>query len=478
MGEQMTQAAEELPAFWTAKDVEQATAGSWFRPPSPGWAATGLSIFAPAMQPGNMALVRSATDNCGMLASVVARMAVPPACIITTDPQQIKQPDIPVFQVADGTEALLAMGRYARDRLRGNVIGVTGSAGKTTCVAMLARALSAWGAVGQSAHNANLPRGVAWNLASIAWDTPNVVIEMAIGRMGVSARMARPQVAVFTNIQPAHLGEKHTLRDIAVTKSAIFWGMAAGATAILNRDMAEFETVRDEALRRKLIIMTYGCHPESDSRLLHYDADGHQVQAQIGGQTLNYTLAAAGEHMAINSLAVLTAVSVLHYPLTPAIEMLTSFMPLAGRGREIAVEINGCAFTLIDDAYNANPGSMNAALASLSDARPAGRRLAILGEMADLGSEAVNYHTALAPVINDSNIDRVYMVGESYRACWQALNDNKKGRYFDSIDALKAELLSQLRSGDRLLMKGSHSANIHQLVDWIVAQNQPGSRPA
>ncbi len=464
--------AESVSAFWTANDVVLATSGTWVRHPPADWAATGVSIFAPAILPGNMAIVRSATDNCGMLASVVARMATPPSCIITTDPQSIKMEHIPLLQVADGTEALLAMGRYARNKMSGNVIGVTGSAGKTTTVAMLAAALSAWGPVGQSRLTANLPRGVAWNLASIPWDTSNVVIEMAIGRMGVSSRMAQPKVAIFTNIQPAHLGEKHTLRDVALTKSAIFQGMTAGDIAILNRDMAEWETVLEKALSRKLRVLTYGSHPESDSRLLHYNAAGNQVAAQINGQTLNYSLSAAGQHMAINSLAALTAVAALNYPLEPAIEKIISFMPLAGRGREVTAEVSGCVFTIIDDAYNANPGSMQAALENLSEKPLAGRRIAILGEMADLGADAVSYHTGLAEKVNRSNIDRVYLIGEHYAECWQALDENKKGRFFSTVDEIKAELLTLIQPGDTVLFKGSHSANTHQLVEWMMARNE------
>lgn len=467
--------AEIVSAFWTANDVALATSGTWVRHPPEGWAATGLSIFAPAILPGNMAMVRSATDNCGMLASVVARMVTPPSCIITTDPQSIVMENIPLLQVADGTEALLAMGRYARNKMSGNVIGVTGSAGKTTTVAMLAAALSAWGPTGQSRLTANLPRGVAWNLASVPWDTPNVVIEMAIGRMGVSSRMARPNVAIFTTILPAHLGEKHTLRDLAVTKSAIFWGMAAGDIAIINRDMAEWETVRDEALRHKLTLLTYGRHPECDSQLRHYDADRNRVFASIQGQTVEYCLSASGEHMAMNSLAVLTAVAALNYPLEPAIDNITAFMPLAGRGREMALEINGCTFTLIDDAYNANPGSMDAALANLNGKLTTGRKIAVLGEMADLGADAVDYHTALAATLNRSAIDSIWLIGEQYADCWQALDENKKGRYFITAEESKRELLTLLQQGDTLLFKGSHSANIHQLVEWLIANNAAGS---
>lgn len=457
----------ENNGFWTSKDVEQATGGEWLRSPSQDWRATGLSIYAPTMQPGNMAVVRTDVDKCGMPEAAIQTMQQQPACIITTAPEQLAHSQLPVLKITDGTEAVLGLGRYARNKMTGTIIGVTGSAGKTTCVAMLARALSAWGAVCQSSHNANLPRGVAWNLASMPWDTPYAVLEMAIGRMGISARMARPHIAVFTNIQPAHLGEKDTLHDIAVTKSAIFTGMAPGSIAVLNRDMLEWETVREAAEKRQLTILTYGVHADCDFQLLNYDADNHQVTVNARGQNIAYALSAGGKHIAINSLAVLAVVSALNLPLAPVIEKLAHFQALTGRGEETSILLSGKRITLIDDAYNANPGSMMAALERLSETQPTGRRIAVLGEMADLGRDTSRYHTELAALINHSQIDRVYLAGDAYATCWQLLDSERKGEHVATHLALKPLLLSELKDGDVVLFKGSHSTRIHELVRWM-----------
>lgn len=461
--------------FWTADEVALAASGTWIRSPVEHWAATGVSIYAPAMQPGNIAVVRTELDKCGMPEEAAMQMHALPACIMTTAPELLGKHRVPVLQIADGTEAVLGMGRYARDRMQGQIIGVTGSAGKTTCVAMLAEALMPWGAVRQSAHNANLPRGVAWNLASMPWDTPYVVLEMAIGRMAVSSRMARPHVAVFTNIQPAHLGEKDTLHDIAVTKSAIFLGMAEGSIAVLNRDMQEWDTVYQAAKKRKLTIVTYGVHPDCDFQLLDYQAQQQRVKVRANDSLLEYTLSAGGKHIALNSLAVLATVDALNLPLEPALDRLHQFRALAGRGEEKALNLKGRQITIIDDAYNANPGSMSAALERLSDIEPAGRRIAVLGEMAELGSHSEHYHTELAALINRSHIDCVFMVGEAYRQCWDALVPEKKNAFVTAHLELRPLLIREIKEGDVILFKGSHSTRIYDLVRWIkaVADSEP-----
>lgn len=451
---------------WSAEHVAAATGGRWVEPPPQNWAATGLSIFAPAMQPGNLVVVRTGGGKVGMLPQVVGRMRPPPAGVIAGNPSEVDLPGLPLLAVEDAGEAVLAMGRYARARMTGKVIGVTGSAGKTTTVAMTAHALCAWGPVRKSAHNANLPHGVAWNLASIPWDTPHVVLELAVGRMAVSARMARPDVAIFMNVMPAHLGEKSTLGDITRTKSAIFLGMSEGSCAVINRDMSEWETVVAAAKGRKLDVISYGSDPESAFRLLDFDPESREVHALLPGRKIRYRIGASGRHMALNSLAVLAAVSALGHDLEPALEQLSTFAALPGRGEELRLAIGGRSVRMIDDAYNANPGSMTAALDRL-DKEKGARRIAVLGEMAELGPEAAIHHTRLARTIECSSIDKVYVTGALYADFWRELSDRRKGVYSGSLEALRDVLNDELAEGDVVLFKGSHSTRVHELVSWF-----------
>lgn len=451
---------------WTRDHVQAATGGHWHKEPKHDWMATGLTTYAPAAQAGNLVAIRKDGESVGVLPRSLAQLP-DPSGYITAEPAAIPNDDRPLLEVSNVSAAVLDMGRYARDRMSGRITGVTGSAGKTTVVAMLGHIFSAWGAVETSRHNANLPIGVAWNLASINWDTPNVVLEMAIGRMGISARMARPHVAVFTNILPAHLRETKTLADIAQTKSAIFTGMAPGDVAVLNRDMNEREIVENAAAERSLKIVWYGTDEQCDFQLIDYGIDEGRVYARIAGRNISYKIGATGRHMALNSLATLAVVSAYGRPLLPALAKLESFAALPGRGADLELQLGERRITVIDDAYNANPGSMKAALERLSAQNSRGRRIAALGEMAELGPGAPGFHTALADEITGSRIDRVCVVGDLYKDFWERLEGEQKSIHADSLEHLRDHLLSELRDGDTLLIKASNSAKLHKLASLL-----------
>lgn len=454
--------------FWSAAGIAEATAGEWLVTPPDGWSASGLCIYAPSFRPGDMVVLRLEGDQRGMLPRIMQNLPERPSALIVSQMNEfVADTGIPVLKVADTGKAVLAIGAYARTGLSGKIIGITGSAGKTTSVAMLSHVLEAWGPTEHSAHNANLPHGVAWNLASFNPSTSHIVMELAIGRMGISARMARPHIGIVTNILPAHLGESSTIGDIARTKAAMFTGMQPGDTAILNRDMHEWETVHDIAKARGLNIIHYGTHEESAFRLLSYRQDERLVHARIPGRDLYYHLGAAGIHMAMNSLAVLAAVSALGYEPEPALAGLASFAALPGRGEEMKLDFRNRHINIVDDAYNANPGSMHAALARLGSNPGNGRRIAILGEMAELGPKEEAYHTGLAEIINACPIDQVFVVGRLYDRFWDALSPEKRGARLEHRDEIKNLLEVNLTDGDIVLFKGSHSTGIHEIVEWL-----------
>jgi len=458
---------------WTAPDVERATGGRWSAPPAREWSASGLCIAPLTMRPGDMVAVRLSEGEVGVSEAWLARLPHPPAAIIANDSEASAALNGDRLAVGNVSASILALGAYARERMTGKVLAVTGSAGKTTAVAMLAHALEAYGSVAQTRHNANLPHGIAWNLASIPWDTPHVVLELAIGRMARNARLARPDIAIFTNILPAHLEHHHDLATVAARKSAMFEGMERGSVAVLNRDMAEWERVHMAARIRGLRIVHYGVSEGCDFRLLDYDPVGHQVSALIRDSEVRYFLGAGGEHMALNSLAVLAAVAATGGDIAPAIATFATFVPVAGRGEQRELSFGVRRITLIDDAYNANPGSMAAALSLLGSTGGDRRKVAVLGEMRELGPDAATYHAALAPLIAAHGIDRVHAIGELYQDFWTSISKDRRGRLASSIDELKADFLSELRDGDVLLLKGSHSTLMHELVDWLKSTADP-----
>ncbi|WP_336740177.1 Mur ligase family protein [Aureimonas altamirensis] len=458
-----------LRAGWRPEELAAATGGTWVTPPDASFVGHGLCIHSSTFRPGQIAVARSRQGERGLTSNAIAGLAGKPAALIaSSQAKHIVAHGVPVLRVMDTDKAIFAIGRAARSRLAGKVIAITGSSGKTSTVAMLAHTLSAFGHTERSDVTGNLTRGISWNLAGFAQDCDFAVLEVAIGRMRQSAQIVRPDLAIVTNIFPVHLGGTHTLADIARVKAQIFEGMKPGSVAILNRDMHEWKTVFLAAQAAELRILHFGEGPGCDIRLLGYCPENSEVWAQTPAGEVRYRLGVPGRHMALNSLAVLAAVHALGgLKIELATEKLATAVPLAGRGQSLDMTIQGKRIRLIDDAYNANPGSMAAALERLHHEASAGRRIAVIGEMAELGMDADRLHTELAYAVNSLAIDKVYALGARYRAFWAELSPDRRGAHLRDMDELKLRLGLELRDGDTVLVKGSNSTRLHSLVAWL-----------
>ncbi|MGP9677626.1 Mur ligase family protein [Halomonas sp. AOP27-A1-41] len=473
-----TNRLESNGRVWNAHHLEAATGGHWAQRPESGWSAKGIKYFAPSVGHGDLVIVKGTNEKLGIRPSHLRTLPTPAGVMVSPSSSfpainDIESNELPVLKVDNTGEAILALGHYARKQMSGVVVGVTGSSGKTTAVAMLAHALKTQGEVYSSAFNANLPHGIAWNLSSANWDTPHLVIEMAVGRMKISSRMVQPHVAVFLNIHPAHIGNSHTVEDIARAKSAIFEGMPPGGIAVINRDMQEFKTVYAAAIKYKQRVILFGEHVDSDIKLISYDNTAQIATfSRYGGPQEGIAIGAAGHHMALNGLAVIAVITALNYAMAPIVERLKTFHALPGRGAEQRLLFRGRKLTLINDAYNANPGSMSAALKRLGRLKDTGRKIAVLGQMEDLGTAAEQYHTALLEIVKHENIDRLYLVGPHYRTFWDHLPITQRGAYVASIDTLKTVLESAFCDGDSVLVKGSNSTGMHEIITWMDSESQ------
>ncbi|PYE23892.1 UDP-N-acetylmuramoyl-tripeptide--D-alanyl-D-alanine ligase [Rhizobium sp. PP-CC-3A-592] len=456
--------AGEGVSLWQSRDVVEATGGAWLSAPPAGWGATGLCIHAATLQPHHMVVARMPGGEKGIPPGHLTGLKCAPSAILTDDPVRLGRIEGPVLHVPNADDAIIALGAYARKRMAGQVVAVTGSAGKTSTVSMLSRTLSVFGPTSHNTHNANLCHGLAWNLASMPRDRDYVVLEMAVGRMAKSARLVRPDIAVVTNIYPAHLTNGKTIADIARTKSAIVSGMAPGSVLVLNRDMAERERFAQAAQVRRLRIVYYGTAPDSDVRLMEYDAATGKVEARVHGQRVLYRLRSSGLHMAMNSLAVLATVAALGQPIPEALSALAGFEDLPGRGAQFDVDLDGRRVSIIDDAYNANPGSMTAALERLAQTPSRGRRIAVLGEMAELGGDAEMYHRTVIDTVFRNRVDRLYVLGTLYDESWAVVPPEVQAFKAPSLRALHHRLIADLADGDLLLVKGSNSTGLRQIV--------------
>lgn len=465
---------------WSADEVLEATGGYWERPPqSARWQATGLCIWLPSLRAGQMIALRPTTGKGGVPPAVLAQAPLlPQAVIAAEDTLDLVPAPIPVLRVADVNRAILDLGRYARSRIGGRIIGITGSAGKTTTVAMLARALRPWGEVGQTAHNANLPHGIAWNLASIPWDVPHIVLEMAIGRMQQNAELVRPHVGIVTNIAAAHLEHHGTTAEVARRKSRIFSAMDEDGVAVINRDMAEWDIVHEAARRRGLRVIHYGTGADCEVRLVHHDSRSGEVLASIDGHIHRYRLGAPGTHMALNSLACVATALALELAVAPVLLQFESFRPVDGRGTIHDLVLGQRRLRVIDEAYNANPASMQAAIRLAGELQPPlanGRRVLILGDMLELGPSSEQLHRALWPAIAAAAADLLVLCGPQMHALFEIARTQVASEWVESAEALNAAVADLLADGDLVLIKSSGGTGLSQTVAMLKRKATPAA---
>lgn len=461
---------ERRPLRWTAQSIAAATGGKWWRPPGAAFSgAGGACTWPPAMREHDVVFVRRPNCKGGVPESLLTTLPLPPAAIVCVEPERLALlqtsalNDVPVLAVQDESEALLAMGAAARAQMTACFLGVTGSAGKTTTVAMLAHALANFGKVGMARESANLPLGIAWNLASLPADADYVVMEMAVGDMARNTRLVRPDVAVFTNVGPAHLEYHQSVAEIARKKSLIFGCMSPGSVAVLNRDMNEWPAVYKAALKRNLRVVTYGKHADCDVRLEAFEP-GH-ARAHAFGERFEMSLLAHGEHMALNAMAVLAVAGAVGQDIQRAADSLSRFMPLPGRGeRHSLVLFGGGRLELVDESYNANPLSMNAALAAVASS-PSGRLVLVLGDMLELGESEVSMHLALKEPILATGAKLIVLVGARMQnLALETWPPDRKVFHFDTAEQGGEWVFRQLRSDDLVLVKSSAGT---RLSDWV-----------
>lgn len=468
---------------WNAHTLAQVTLGTWANQPPLGWYASGLTPSMQFFKPQRI-LSRHPSKVGPNEAQSAQRWANAnpdrrPSAFMCVDPAPYLDSGLPVLQVADTGDAMLQMGGHARRNFAGQVFGVTGSFGKTTVVAMLAHALKYWGEVGQTEANANLPHGIAWNLASMTRPAKFWVLEMAVGRMPINAELVRPHIALVTGIAPAHLEYHGTLENLARKKSAIFGSMAPGGHAVLSRDMPHYELFAAAAEAARLQVISFGEHAEADLRLLDCSSETHQVNvsARYAGKLLSFTLQARGRHMVLNALAVLAALSAAGLAAEEALHTLGAFMPVEGRGNTLSVKCADGHFQLINDAYNANPGSMSAALRSMADLPVAPRhRVLVLGDMLELGADAQRYHLELADALRAVAPRHVVLCGPLMHQLYLALRGELSVQWFEHAKALTQALAQApgqwFQSGDWVMVKSSGGTGLSQLCEWLTTHEQ------
>ncbi|NEN76562.1 UDP-N-acetylmuramoyl-tripeptide--D-alanyl-D-alanine ligase [Pelistega sp. NLN82] len=447
----------------TAKGIEIATGGTWVVEPAENFKATGVAIHPAGFKPDCLLVARGKNMEKGYLPLPAVRSFIlkGAAGVMTDDPETYQSLGVSVLKVSNVREATLNLGHWARKHFQGRVIGITGSAGKTTTVAMMASALKSMKTVGQTMGSANLPIGVAWNMASLPSNQDYWVLELAIGGMSDNSTLALPDIALITNIAPAHLEFHHNVETIAIKKSRIFEAMRAGAYAVICRDIEQFDLIAEKALEKGLNVVSYGRSAEADMQLLSYHKG--TAQLRVGGQELSLTLKTVGEHMAMNALAVLTVAYLEKLDLTMMAQALSQFEAVEGRGNVIETQLENKTVHVYNEAYNANPLSMRAALEAFMD-NPVDdeQKIVVLGDMLELGTDTESYHQKVVEQLAKLPIKRIVLVGEEMPKHVSLLSEKAVYTAKDKQEAYQ-HLQAIVQDKDHIFLKASNGVGLHSL---------------
>jgi len=457
-------------ALWTLEEMASAMGAE--RAGQVPASVAGLSIDSRSLAPGEafFAIRGDRRDGHDFVSDALAAKAA--LAVVAADRRAQFPDDAPLLVVPDVLIALRQLAAAARRRMPGKVIGVTGSVGKTGTKEALRLALSKDGETHASAASYNNQWGVPLSLARCPSSAQYAVFEMGMNHPGEIAplsRLVRPHVAIVTTIAPVHLEFLGSLANIADAKAEIFLGVPPDGAAILNRDISEFAQLKERAHQAGITrVISFGENAQADARLIKcaLHARCSTVEAEILGTRFSYKIGAPGRHLVVNSLAVLAAAEMVGADIALAALALADLQPAPGRGAPVTIDLSGGSALLLDESYNANPASVEAALAVLgrSVIGPQGRRIAVLGDMLELGPTGADLHRRLAAAVVANDIDLVFCCGPLMRALWDALSANCRGGYAEDSAALEAQVLPAVRAGDVVMVKGSLGSRMAAIV--------------
>ena len=443
--------------LWNAEDLLNATGGRLLS----RFAATGVSIDTRTLKPGDLfvALVGDSGDGhdhvagamaAGAAGALVHRRVAGVESLLLTD---------------DTMAALVRLGAFARQRFAGRLAAITGSVGKTTTKEMLRTILAAQSGTHAAFASYNNHWGVPLTLARMPPDAVYAVIEIGMNHAGEIeplARLAEPHVAVVTAISTNHIGHLGSLDAIAAEKATLFRGLLAGGTAVLPADSLFLPQLREAAGSAR--VTRFGHAKAAEARLMRVRADaaGSDLDIRLPGQELRFRLNAPGSHMAMNALAALAAASALGADPVRGARALEAFVAVSGRGAQRRLLLAEGDVLLLDESYNASGASVRAALEVLG-LQPARRRIAVLGDMLELGEIGPAEHAGLAPDVNAAT-DLVFACGPLSRHLFAAIPVAKRGAHADTARDLAPVVVAALRPGDVVLVKGSLGSRMRDVV--------------
>jgi UDP-N-acetylmuramoyl-tripeptide--D-alanyl-D-alanine ligase len=381
------------------------------------------------------------------------------------------QTPLPYVRVPETRAALGQFAAFWRRQFRVPVIAVTGSNGKTTVKEMIGAIMSETGRGCVTRGNLNNDIGVPLTLLRLRAIDEYAVVEMGMnhpGEIDYLSQMAAPAVAVITNAAEAHLAGVGSLERIARAKGEIFSGLSPDGVAVLNTDDPFFDFWRELAAPHRVV--TFGLdHPADVTARYRLESVGCVVELRTPHGEAEMRVGLIGKHNVANALAAAAAALEIGVKLTDVVNGLKKSRAISGR-LELKKGVSGAR--VIDDTYNANPGSLTAGLQVLKEAK--GERVVVLGDMAELGEAAPDMHRRVGALAREFGIDRLYGVGELAALAVEGFG--KGGRHFPSPEVLIDALIDCMHSGMTVLVKGSRVMLMERVVAGIVRRRAPSFR--
>lgn len=466
-----------MTALWTSADAVAATGGHTTKE----WRAQGVSIDTRSLQPGDLFVaLTDVRDGHDFVRQALEKGAA--AAMVTHRPDDVAD-DAPLLIVDDVLVALGYLGVAARARTNARIAAITGSVGKTSTKEMLRAVLERQGKCHAAEASYNNHWGVPLTLARMPADTDYAVIEIGMsnpGEITPLSKMARPHVVMVTTVAAAHLASFESLAGIAVEKASIMDGLEPGGVAVLNGDIETSHVLQDHAKALGVTQILFGQRgPDWVVKDVRITGDVTVINATAAEADYLFKLSVPGRHFAMNAVGVLAIAEALGADPIAASLDIAAWVPPAGRGtREVIVTDmanDGESLELLDDAFNANPTSLAASLEVLAASEPSdnvgrivkGRRVAILGDMLELGVAEVEMHREMADNPHLKQLDLIHCAGPLMRHLWEALPDEKQGQWAATAAELVPRASRLVDAGDVVLVKGSKGSKVSVIVDAI-----------
>ncbi len=436
------------------------------------WQATGISIDSRTLKKGEifLAIKGENFDGHDFILSAIKNGAV---AVISSKDTDIKI-DVPLYKVKDTLLALHELAKFHRHRVQAKYYAITGSVGKTSTKAMLEIALKKIGKTYATLGNFNNHIGLPLCLCNMPKDTEFAIFEMGMNHaheIEPLSLIVKPDIAIITNVSEVHLEFFSSVYGIADAKLEILAGLNKNGYLILNADNEYFSYLKDQAQNKYKInkdnIISFGKSPTASIKALDLDidADKTSIKCSYLNQIYEYKIGCVGIHQALNSLAVFAALALSTKEYKKALTALIDYQIVAGRGKKITLELKNGKVDFIDDSYNASPASIKASLKILALAR--GRKIAVLGDMFELGEKAAQLHSELAKDIIDNKIDMVFLAGSLMKNLEKSLPKSVKYYHVDNITDLQNLIYNNLKDGDTVLFKASHGMKMYLVVEEL-----------